>query len=116
VLVESDGVVRIRAGLPTFGSATLRIRLLDVTLADAPASVLVERTTTGIVRPATGEQVIPFALQAFLPDTWHGDLTVAAHVDRVGDGVVHPGDMLSTRSHPVRPPRGADVVVDVQPI
>jgi hypothetical protein len=85
-----DGVVVIPAGTPAFGRAVLRVRLLDVTLADAPAVTEAEHVRE-FSRDDTAEQRLPFHLDG------GGDvLTVAAHVDVSGDGQVRHGDLVST--------------------
>jgi uncharacterized lipoprotein YbaY len=109
------GVVVLPAGTPLFRSARVHVRLLDVTLADAPAPVLAETTVAG-QRRSPAEQEIPFVLHADLPADWRGDLQVAAHVDLVGDAVVRRGDLVSTVSHPVDPRGGTRCVVRVTPV
>jgi hypothetical protein len=106
-----DGVVLIPAEVPPFRSATVRVRLLDVSLADAPSTVLAEQTVLNVGRPAQQEQAVPFTLQADLPTDWRGTLVVSSHVDVVGDGAVHPGDCVTTRSYPVPPEGGGGYVV-----
>lgn len=101
------GVVLIPAGTPAFGRAVLRVRLLDVTLADAPAVTEAEHGLE-ISRDDTGEQRVPFHLD--VPDVG-GKRNVAAHVDLHGEGQVRPGDLVSTRAVPPAP--GMVVPVEV---
>jgi uncharacterized lipoprotein YbaY len=99
------------AKLPASAAAgTLHVRLLDVSLVDAASIVLAEHT----VRHPVREQ--PFTLSADLPADWHGSLDVAAHVDMVGDGRVHSGDLLTTMSYPVPPAGASDLVLTVSPV
>ncbi|MET9224252.1 hypothetical protein [Lentzea sp. NPDC003310] len=98
-----DGVVVIPAGTPAFGRAVLRVRLLDVTLADAPAVTTAEHVRE-FSRDDTAEQRLPFEL-----DGDGGD--VAAHVDVSGDGQVRHGDLVSTAA--VQPVDGVVVRVEV---
>jgi putative lipoprotein len=111
-----DGVVLIPTDMPPFRSATIHVRLLDVSLADGPSTVVAEQTLTDVSRPARRNQAVPFTLEADLPDDWKGSLIVASHVDLVGDGVVHSGDGLTTASHPVPTQGGSGMVVAVKPI
>ncbi|MEU3642276.1 hypothetical protein AB0E59_02770 [Lentzea sp. NPDC034063] len=98
------GTVVIPAGTPAFGRAVLRVRLLDVFLADAPAVTKAEHVSE-FSRDDTAEQRLPFQLD--------GDgqaLNVAAHVDVSGDGRVRHGDLVSTNA--ISP--ADDVVVRVE--
>ncbi|MCX2948741.1 hypothetical protein [Lentzea sp. NEAU-D7] len=102
-----NGTVVVPAGTPAFGRAVLRVRLLDVSLADAPAVTKAEHVSE-FRRDDTAEQRLPFDLG--LADG--PVLTVAAHVDVSGDGRVRHGDLVSTRA--VAPSDG--VVVLVEPV
>ncbi|MFI9588508.1 YbaY family lipoprotein [Streptomyces sp. NPDC052236] len=107
------GTVRIPPTARNVGAATLRVRLQDVSTADAPATVLGEFQTE--VRGTVEEMAsIPFSIDADIPEDWQGCLDVSAHVDRVGDGAIHAGDLLSTASHPVSSRGQIGVVVEVQ--
>ena len=110
------GVVVLPAGTAPFREATLRVRLLDVTLADAPSPVLAETTMAGQRHTGTAELAVPFVLPAELPAGWRGDLQVSAHVDLTGDGLVRRGDLVSTASHPVFPLGEDHCVVRVWPV
>ncbi|NKE59441.1 hypothetical protein FXN61_22580 [Lentzea sp. PSKA42] len=101
------GVVLIPAGTPAFGRAVVRVRLLDVSLADAPAVTKAEYSRE-IFRGDTGEQRVPFHLDV------HGvreELNVAAHVDLHRENRVRPGDLVSTTAVPPSP--GMVVPVEV---
>ncbi|MFD4635779.1 hypothetical protein ACFWN2_00620 [Lentzea sp. NPDC058436] len=99
------GTVVIPAGTPAFGQAVLRVRLLDVLLADAPAVTRAEHVSE-FSRDHTAEQRLPFDL-----DGVGGVLSVAAHVDVSGDGHVRNGDLVSTTA--VAPSDGVVVFVEV---
>ncbi|HWM06119.1 MAG TPA: YbaY family lipoprotein [Actinophytocola sp.] len=111
-----SGTVLLPADAPPFASATLHVRLLDASLADAPSVVLAEQTIPGVNRTDRTEQSVRFTLSAELPAGWTGSLIVAAHLDLVGDLRVHAGDLLSTASHPVPATGAADVVVPLEVI
>jgi uncharacterized lipoprotein YbaY len=97
------GAVVIPAGAPLFDSSTVRVKLLDVTMADAPSRVLAEVAIANQRRVTTAEQRVPFTLRVTIPPGWNGDLHVAAHVDLDGDAKVSHGDFISTMSYPVSP-------------
>lgn len=75
--------------------AVVRVRVEDVSLADAPARTVAERVvpaasaTSGPVRLTVGD-IDPRARYA-----------VRVHVDVQGSGTVTPGDLVSTAAHPV---------------
>ena len=96
----------IPAGTPAFGRAVLRVRLLVVFLADAPASTKAEHVSE-FSRDDTAEQRLPFHL-----DGEGQALNVAAHVDVSGDGRVLHGDLVSTTA--VEP--SDDVAVRVEQV
>jgi len=80
--------------------ATLRVRLLDVTLADAPATELGEVVVPAVDYDATTERIVPFEVGA--PDWEPGtSVIVSAHLDRSGDGDVVVGDALTTQHYEV---------------
>jgi uncharacterized lipoprotein YbaY len=100
------GTVVIPAGTPAFGRAVLRVRLLDVSLADAPAVTKAEHVSE-FRRDDTAEQRLPF-------DFGLADgpvLNVAAHIDVSGDGRVRHGDLVSTSA--VEPSDGVVVLVEL---
>ncbi|MEV6710623.1 hypothetical protein AB0M48_01155 [Lentzea sp. NPDC051208] len=80
------GTVVIPAGTPAFGRAVLRVQLLDVSLADAPAVTKAEHVRE-FRRDDTAEQRLPFDLG--LADG--PVLTVAADVEQWGVGGVVTG-------------------------
>lgn len=94
----------IPAGTPAFGRAVLRVRLLDVSLAGAPAVTKAEHVSE-FPRDDTAEQRLPFHLEGEGPA-----LNVAAHVDVSGDGHVRHGDLLSTSA--ISPSDGVVVRVE----
>jgi hypothetical protein len=106
--VHITGVVVIPAGTPAFGRAVLRVRLLDVSLADAPAVTRAEHTGE-FSRGDTGEQRVPFRLD--VPGD-EGTLNVAAHVDVHGEDRVRHGDLVSTAAIAPSP----HLVVPVEPV
>lgn len=94
------GTIAFPADLPTGPAATITIRLEDVSLADAPATIISSVTVPDVaIPPGAGEQVT-FALPVASFDP-RARYTVRAHVDRDGDGQVSQGDLLTTSHIPV---------------
>lgn len=96
---DLQGEVVLTPVLGSFQDATLRIRVLDVTEADAPATPLAELTLPSVSYDASAERRIPFTLPS--PE-WDPRQTVivTAHLDRSGSGEVEIGDALTTRAEP----------------
>src|SRR5688572_30017347 len=94
------GGVVLTPSLGPCRSATLRVRLLDVTQADAPATQLGEVVVPAVDYDATTDVVVPFDVGA--PDWESGaSVIVSAHLDRSGDGAVVVGDALTTQHYEV---------------
>ena len=73
------------------GPVTVHLEVLDVSLADAPATP-VARVDVVVTDPR--ELAGPYGLEAHL--TPGRRYAVSAHVDCSGDGAVEPGDLLTT--------------------
>ncbi len=94
------GVVLLTPDMAPFDGAVVRVRLLDVTLLDAPARVVAEETITDVQHPAGAEEAVAFELRGEpVPDGT--DVIVDVHVDLNGNGRVDVGDFVTTVSHPV---------------
>jgi uncharacterized lipoprotein YbaY len=85
---------------PPRAPAAVRVRLLDTSLADAPARVVAQKVLTGLSGPALAAGRIPFALEGSPPDP-RARYTVSAHVDMSGDGKISRGDYINRASIPV---------------
>jgi uncharacterized lipoprotein YbaY len=106
------GRVLLTPELGAFVKAVLRVRVLDVTLADAPARELAV-TVQDISYDGKGTLGVPFRLSA---DWAPGRrVVVEAHLDRSGSGVVESGDALTTESLPV-PAEPAPVTVRLRAV
>jgi hypothetical protein len=92
-MTQLHGVVVI-APAADAGEATVVVRLLDVSRMDVP-SIELARTTLENVAVAPGA-AIPFTLE--VADLGNRSTSVQAHVDYVGDGARHSGDLLTTQS------------------
>lgn len=94
-----EGEIRFPPGAPTFVGATVRVRLLDVTRADAPSRTVAELTIPHVSHSG-GPRGIAFALAAKGVDP-RAHYIVQVHVDVNGDGRVSRGDFITTESYPV---------------
>ena len=92
------GHIQLPANAPTGKAAIVRVELRDVSLADAPSTVVVEQVLKS-VRLAPGAK-IPFRLAMPMDDPSRR-LALRAHVDINGTGRTLPGDLLTTQSYPV---------------
>ncbi|MEV5503748.1 hypothetical protein AB0M50_50945 [Nonomuraea fuscirosea] len=96
---EVQGEVVLTPMLGSFQDATLRVRVLDVTEADAPAGPLAELALPALSYDGSAERRVPFSLPS---PAWDPRRTVivTAHLDRSGTGEVEAGDALTTRAEP----------------
>lgn len=107
-----SGRVLLTPDLGAFEQAVLRVRVLDVTVADAPSYELTA-TAQDISYDGEGTRAVPFELSA---DWTQGQqVVVDAHLDRSGSGVVESGDALTVQSLPV-PDEPAPVTVRLRAI
>jgi uncharacterized lipoprotein YbaY len=83
------------------GSATVYVRVEDVTEADAPAATVAEEVLRAVELPAGGGTL--HAVVRIPEDRvqQNARYSVRVHVDADGDGKVSGGDWISTQSHPV---------------
>lgn len=111
------GQVVITARTLAFDSATLYIRLEDVSKADTAAVVVAEIAIANVRHPLSNDDTItPFILYAApgaaAIDPRH-DYTVRAWLDRDGNGKLGAGDLYSNQSYPVLT-RGFDRTVTIR--
>src|SRR5512132_4241650 len=98
-----EGVVRFRDPPPNLSDATMRVRLLDTSRADASSETVAEQTIQGVSleRDDAGDGV-RFAFYA--PELRPGRAySLAAHVDVSGSGESEAGDHITMESVPVEP-------------
>jgi uncharacterized lipoprotein YbaY len=76
------------------------VRLLETSMADAPARLVAEAVLQVISEEANLGNPIPFALYGDLQDE-RGSYTISVLIDLDGDGKVSPGDFINTQSYPV---------------
>ncbi|KAA0931712.1 YbaY family lipoprotein [Streptomyces apricus] len=94
-----SGQVLVTPRLGPFRDAVLRVRVLDVTQADAPARELAAVVVEHFTYDGEGTVSVPFRLSA----EWGARrrVVVDAHLDRSGSGTVDTGDALTVESSPV---------------
>lgn len=94
--------VRATAVLPPDAPRTTAARVVaevrDVSLADAPSVVVGEAVRVGAPLAPGGRLSFTIPVADVEP---RRSYAVRVHVDTDGDGEVSPGDLLSTRAHPV---------------
>lgn len=83
-----------------FSRAVVRVRLEDVSRADAAARVVAEQVIRDVSHKPGADEVVAFGLDGEWPDD-RCDYVVRVHVDLNGDGQVKRGDYVSVESHPV---------------
>ena len=76
-------------------ASTNALRVLDVTLADAPSKTIAEQTIS-----VTGPGPIPFAIDVSNIEM-NASYTVQVHIDVDADRTVSDGDFLTVESYPV---------------
>jgi uncharacterized lipoprotein YbaY len=106
------GSVRFRDPPPDLGDATVRVRLLNTSRADAPSETVAEQTIKGVLLESdeTGS-IVRFAFDA--PELRHGQsYSLAAHVDLSGSGEIELGDHITMESVPVEP-RSAGALCEI---
>jgi putative lipoprotein len=95
------GELRFREPPPDLRNATVRVRLLDVSRADASAETVAEQTIEGPSIESDGDSgTVKFAMEAPELDV-RRSYSLAAHVDLSGSGEIEPGDFLTMESVPV---------------
>ncbi|MGW1615950.1 YbaY family lipoprotein [Streptomyces sp. NPDC002285] len=93
------GRVALPPDTPTGTAASLLVEVRDVSLADAPSTVVGAQVQTDIQLSPGGR--VPFSVKVpgLDPSASYG---LRVHIDRSGSGIVETGDLLSTQAIPVR--------------
>lgn len=90
------GTITFAREFPASPNGRLYVRLLDVTMADAPARMVSEQ----VLDLPAGPGPAAFELRAPEIDE-HASYIVMAHADLDADGAVSRGDFITTQSYPV---------------
>lgn len=80
--------------------ARVYVRLLDTSIADAPARLMAEQVLTDVWRQANAGEPLAFALTG-APGDERNSYTLAVLVDVDGDGRTSRGDFITMQSYPV---------------
>lgn len=91
-----EGVVRFQDPPQELVRATVRVRLLDTTFADASAIELADETIRDA--PVDGDVAFSFEAPELSP---RRSYTVAAHVDLSGSGDIEVGDFITMEAVPI---------------
>jgi uncharacterized lipoprotein YbaY len=115
------GALLIRANTPAFANGTAHISLEDITYADAPSQTVASVTITGVSHAHEGKETrVPFSLDVPTADTGidpGADYAVQAWIDRLSDGHMRKGDLISDQVYRVLTGGfGSDVTVVLRPI
>ena len=118
--VDIAGLITFRDPPDDLSDATIHVRLLDTTLADAPSKTIREATVAGgelgNATPTDTARGIAFSLHATHLDS-RRRYEISVHVDRGATGEVTAGDYLTTVSHPVAADsQSNDLRITVDPI
>ena len=99
-MASVEALLTLPDDIPDFPNATIHVRLLDVSLADAPAVEVAETVIDG-VSVKSGDTI---AVIVDVPDNrirQDRHYVIRAHIDAGRNARVTKGDCVSTRSHPV---------------
>ena len=107
------GEVTIAEATHTITNGTLRVRLIDVSRADAPAVVVSERTIPDVSVERDGEHI---GFELDIPGLEPGSTyALEAHLDASGTGETSVGD-YRTMEHIGVSPTDRSVTVPVRPV
>ncbi|MFH8680369.1 YbaY family lipoprotein [Streptomyces lydicus] len=100
------GVVALPAETPATPAARVLVEVRDVSLADAPSTVVAAQVLTDV--PLAPHGRFPFSVEVpdLDPAATYG---LRVHIDLAGTGSVESGDLINTRSITV-PPEPTDVL------
>ncbi len=109
--VKVEGEIRFAPGEARPAAATVWVRLLDVSYADAPSLTVAEERI-----PLTGVCPLRFVFAVAKVDPGV-QYAVSAHVDLAGDGRIRPGDWVTAQRYAVLTfGHGTSLEIEVQPV
>lgn len=115
-MCQVSGVIVLTGWRGETGPATVYVRVLDTSRADAPARRIAEAVQTAARLDLVARDGLPFSITLATLDP-RARYEIDVLVDMDGDGKVSAGDYLSTRAYPVLTRGYPDrVEVLVQPI
>jgi uncharacterized lipoprotein YbaY len=96
------GLIYFGGGVIEVGGASVYVRLLDVSRADAASSTIAEYRIARLPEGTKTSETISFEIEAEVPDP-RASLILAAHLDMDGNEQVSVGDYITMESFPVSP-------------
>ncbi len=84
----------------SLSGAAIYIRILDVSMADAPSIVIIEKTLSNITIRKTAPHPLAFSIHCPELDPHHRYI-IDIHVDRDSDGEISIGDLITMESYPI---------------
>ena len=94
------GEISLPAGARVNAKTLARVRLLDTSLADAPAVEVACQQIGGVEEKLARRETLRFDLTCDPVDP-HASYSVQVHVDQNGDGNIKPGDFVNVENCPV---------------
>lgn len=94
--------------------AIARVRVIDVSEADAEAHVLAEQALDDVAAKAARGELLTFELEADVDPRPANSYAVSVHIDALGDGLLKPGDLINMQRYPLNatdPVQEVDVAV-----
>lgn len=104
-----EGEILLSPGVKPFRDAIVRVRLLDVSRADAPSRIVAEEIISGASYEPGGARTIAFRLRTG-PLEDHAHYILGAHIDLQGTGTPQRGDLVTVESYPVARTKCSDRV------
>ena len=83
-------------------NATVYVRLVDMSLADAPSNVIAEEVIDNVSMEDQSQRAVPFSIRTSNLDE-RALYTLMVHVDVSGSGSVDLGDYVTMGTFPVSP-------------
>jgi putative lipoprotein len=98
VIRRIDGNIILPINAPSINARLVIVELHDVSLLDAPSVVIARQQWINV--PIGPSNQMPFSIPAPESNS-RQSLSLRAHVNMAGDGVVASGDLITTASHPI---------------
>jgi uncharacterized lipoprotein YbaY len=95
-----QGEVHLADASSSIPNATIYVRLVDVSLADAPSEVIAEEVLENVSIDSEHPTPITFSIRASNLDE-DASYSLSVHVDLSGSGDISVGDYITMQSYPV---------------
>ncbi|MFJ7154804.1 YbaY family lipoprotein [Streptomyces sp. NPDC101118] len=107
------GFVALPPDAPSVVAARVLVEVRDVSLADAPSTVVGAQVQTDVPLSPGGRIAFGVEVAALDPAASYG---LRVHVDLSGTGLLEPGDLINTEAVPVVAGTGQELVAPVDGI